>query len=86
MTTVLPRPMRTGEIAKQHYADEKLGACAWLAPIDPLTGRRLEQVPPQRTKREFTLFCQALAAQYQHATYFYRNANNPGNQSQGCIT
>jgi DDE superfamily endonuclease len=65
--TLLPRPMRKGEIAKQHYEYEKLGSCALLAAIEPLTGQRLGQVQPQRTKREYTLFCQALAARYPEA-------------------
>ena len=36
--------------------------------IEPLTGKRLAQVHPQRTKKEYTLFCQALAALYPEAT------------------
>jgi hypothetical protein len=39
-----------------------------LAAIEPLTGKRLAQVHPQRTKKEYTLFCQALAALYPEAT------------------
>lgn len=66
--TLLPRPMRTGEIAKQHYEYEKLGSCTLLAAIEPLTGRRLGQVQERRTKREFTAFCQALSAAYPHAS------------------
>lgn len=66
--TLLPRPMRKGEIEKQHYEYEKLGSCALLAAIEPLSGRRLGQVYERRTKREFTLFCQALAAAYPEAT------------------
>jgi len=66
--TLLPRPMRKGEIAKQHYEYEKLGAGVLLAAIEPLSGRRLGQVYQRRTKREFTLFCQELAAQYPDAT------------------
>ena len=66
--TLLPRPMRKGEIAKQHYEYEKLGSCALLAAIEPLTGKRLGQVYTQRTKREYSLFCQALAARYGEAT------------------
>jgi predicted transcriptional regulator len=54
--------MRKGEIAKQHYEYEKLGSCALLAAIEPLTGHRFGQVHERRTKREFMLFCQALAA------------------------
>jgi len=60
--------MRKGEIAKQHYEYEKLGACSLLAAIEPLTGRRLGRVYERRTKREFTQFCQELAAQYTQAT------------------
>lgn len=65
--TLLPRPMRKGELRKQHYEYEKLGSCALLAAIEPLTGRRFAQVHQRRTKREFTQFCQALAAAYPNA-------------------
>lgn len=65
---LLPRPMRKGEIEKQHYEYDKLGSCALLAAIEPLTGRRFGQVHQRRTKREFMLFCQALAAAYPEAT------------------
>jgi len=65
--TLVPVPMRPGKQRKQHYEYEKLGSCALLAAIEPLTGRRLGQVHPQRTKREYTQFCQALAAQYPDA-------------------
>ena len=66
--TLVPRPMRPGEIAKQHYEYQKLGSCALLAAIEPLTGRRLGQVHARRSKREFALFCRALAADYAQAT------------------
>jgi transposase len=60
--------MQAGKVRKQHYTYEKLGACALLAAIEPLTGCRVAQVQARRTKREYTLFCQALAAQYPEAT------------------
>lgn len=62
-----PLALQTGQVRKEHYAYEKLGSCALLAAIEPLTGQRLAQVHGQRTKREYTLFCQALAAQYPEA-------------------
>lgn len=65
--TLTPVPMQPGTVRKQHYTYEKLGSCALLAAIEPLTGRRLGQVHARRTKREYTLFCQALAAQYPDA-------------------
>jgi DDE superfamily endonuclease len=60
--------MRKGEIAKQHYEYEKLGSCALLAAVEPLTGQRLGQVHERRTKREFTEFCLSLAAAYPQAS------------------
>jgi hypothetical protein len=64
---LVPQPLQPGKVRKEHYAYEKLGSCALLAAIEPLTGRRLGQVQLQRTKREYTLFCQALAAMYPDA-------------------
>jgi hypothetical protein len=65
---VEPLALQTGQVRKEHYAYQKFGSCALLAAIEPLTGQRLAQVHPRRTKREFTLFCQALAALYPKAT------------------
>jgi hypothetical protein len=62
-----PIAMQSGRVRKEHYAYEKHGSCALLAAIEPLTGKRLAQVHARRTKREFALFCQALAAAYPEA-------------------
>jgi hypothetical protein len=62
-----PLSMQRGKVGKEHYAYEKLGSCALLAALEPLTGQRLAQVRPQRTKKEYTEFCQALAASYPQA-------------------
>ena len=62
-----PLVMQSGRVRKEHYAYEKNGSCALLAAIEPLTGKRLAQVHARKTKKEFTLFCQALAAAYPEA-------------------
>lgn len=62
-----PLAMESGKVRKEHYAYEKNGSCALLAAIEPLTGNRIAQVRPQRTKKEFALFCQAVAAAYPEA-------------------
>jgi hypothetical protein len=64
---VEPLALQTGKVRKEHYAYEKFGFCTLLAAIEPLTGKRLAQVHPQRTKREYTLFCQALASMFPDA-------------------
>src|SRR5437016_4193276 len=56
----LVAPFHDGHLKKEHYAYEKNGSCALLAAIEPLTGQRLALVLPQRTKKEYTEFCQAL--------------------------
>ena len=60
-------PMTTGKVLKEHYAYEKNGSCTLLAAIEPLTGRRLGLVRTQRTKKEYTEFCQALVAAWPEA-------------------
>jgi hypothetical protein len=62
-----PLPLQNGQVRKEHYAYEKNGSCALLAAIEPLTGKRIAQVYPRRTKKEYTLFCQALAASFPKA-------------------
>lgn len=62
-----PLALQSGQVRKEHYAYDKLGSCALLAAIEPLTGHRLGQVHARRTKREYTHFCQALAAAYPQA-------------------
>lgn len=64
---VEPLALQSGQVRKEHYAYEKLGSCALLAAIEPLTGQRVAQVHARRTKKEFSLFCQALAAAYPQA-------------------
>jgi hypothetical protein len=57
--------MKAGQVARQHYADEKNGSCVLLMAIEPETGKRLAQVQAQRTKREYAIFMKELAARYQ---------------------
>lgn len=64
---VEPIAMQTGQVRKEHYAYEKLGSCALFAAIEPLTGQRIAQIHKQRRKKEFALFCQAVAAHYPEA-------------------
>lgn len=64
---VAPLVMQSERVRKEHYAYEKLGSCALLAAIEPLTGKRLAQVKKQRTKKEYTEFCQAIVAAWPEA-------------------
>lgn len=59
--------MKASQVARQHYAYEKKGSCALLMAIEPQTARRLAQVHPRRTKREYAYFMKALASRYPEA-------------------
>ena len=62
-----PIPLIKGRAAKEHYAYTKHGSCALLAAIEPLTGKRLAEVYPRRTMKEYTHFCQALTKHWPQA-------------------
>lgn len=62
-----PIAMQTGQVKKEHYAYTKHGSCALLAALEPLRGKRIAQLHPQRTKKEFTFICQAIAEAYPQA-------------------
>lgn len=62
-----PLPLQAGQVGKEHYAYTKHGSCALLAAIEPLTGKRLAEVYPQRTMLEYAHFCQAIVARWPEA-------------------
>lgn len=62
-----PISMQSGQVKKEHYAYEKLGSCSLLAAIEPWTGNRLGLVREQRTKKEYSELCQAIAKAYPKA-------------------
>ena len=64
---VAPLPVKKGQVSKEHCTYERNGSCALLAAIEPLTGKRLGHVRSQRTKKEYTEFCLALAETYPNA-------------------
>ncbi len=64
---VAPLTMQTGRVRKEHYTCEKHGSCTLFAAVEPLTGWRLAQVHQRRTKKEYTHFCQAIAAEFPEA-------------------
>lgn len=62
-----PLNLQPAKVAREHYAYTKNGSCSLLAAIEPLSGARLAQVYPQRTKREYALFLKELSLKYPNA-------------------
>ncbi|NJK84181.1 MAG: IS630 family transposase [Saprospiraceae bacterium] len=65
--TVEGLAMKSGQVAKEHYAYSKHGSCCVLAMIEPLTGKRYLNIRRKRRKKEFALYMQKLAALYPDA-------------------
>jgi len=80
-----PIALQSSKVQKEHYAYEKLGSCALLAAIEPLTGRRIAQVYERRTKKEFALFCQEIAAAYPEAVKIHLILDNLNTHDQSAF-
>lgn len=59
--------MKAGEPKRENYCYQKNGSCALLATIEPLTGEPIADVFQRRTKREFALHLQKVAARFPKA-------------------
>jgi hypothetical protein len=59
--------MKAGQVARQHYAYEKNGACVLLMAIEPKTAKRMAIVSDRRTKLDYAHFMKELAARYPKA-------------------
>lgn len=65
--TVQGLEMKAGQPLRENYAYRKNGSCALLATIEPLTGERIAEVFARRTKREFAIHLQKVAARFPKA-------------------
>lgn len=65
--TLMPLPMKNGQVKRQHYAYEKLGSCVLMVAIEPLSGWRFARVFKQRRKCEYAQFMAELARYYPDA-------------------
>lgn len=80
-----PFALQSGRLRKEHYAYEKLGSCALLAAIEPLTGHRVAEVYQRRTKREFALFCRKIAAAFPQAVQLQLVLDNLNTHNQSAF-
>lgn len=74
--TVEALPMKPGQVRKESSTYTREGTCVLLAAIEPLTGQRVAGVYRQRTKYEYALFLQTLAAAYPEATTIHLVQDN----------
>lgn len=62
--TLIPLPMKGGQVKREHYEYEKFGSCVMMVAVEPLAGRRFVRVFTQRRKQDYAQFMKELALQY----------------------
>jgi hypothetical protein len=64
---VEPLPMKSGKPARFDYEYERGGVASLLVAFEPLTGKRLVETSPQRTKSDYCRFQKRVAAMFPQA-------------------
>lgn len=64
---VEPLPMRAGKAKRFDYEYERKGTANLLVAIEPLTGKRLVETSPQRTKADYCRFQQRVVEHWSEA-------------------
>lgn len=62
--TVMPLPMKPGQVQRQDYHYERHGTCCVLMAVEPLRGHRKAKVTEQKTKKDYAHFMKELSQQY----------------------
>jgi len=60
-------PAGPGQPAREDYEYRRLGTCNVFMACEPLAGTRMTQVTERRTKRDWALFVESIAARYPEA-------------------
>jgi hypothetical protein len=80
-----PTSLRSGHVRREHYTYTKHGSCSLLAAIEPLTGKRLAHVKPQRSKKEYAFFLRDLARRYPKAVKIHLVQDNLNTHTFGAL-
>jgi len=65
--TRVPVPAKPGQLAREDYEYERLGACNVFMACEPLAGRRMTQVTERKTKLDWAHFIDDIAKHYPEA-------------------
>lgn len=65
--TTTPIRARPGRVARHDYEYRRCGTCSIFLASEPLAGRRIVAVSERRTKRDWALFVEQIAEQYESA-------------------
>jgi hypothetical protein len=80
---VCPLPCEPGKIRKEDSQYKRKGTCAVFVAVEPLRGFRLLWVRRHRTKKDYALFMNRLAALYPKAKNMYVVQDNLNTHSAG---
>jgi len=65
--TKAPIPASPGRPTKSDYEYKRCGVCNIFISCEPLAGRRMVKITERKTKKDWALFLEEIASQYQEA-------------------
>ena len=81
---ITPLPMEAGQPEREDYQYARHGVCTLMIAFEPLTGQRIIQVFPHRTKLEYASFMKTLAdTHYAHAAQLLLVQDNLNTHTPG---
>ena len=63
----VPVPCAVGRVARYDYEYKRCGVCNVFMANEPLAGKRIVEVTERKTKQDWAVFIDKIAAQYQYA-------------------
>ena len=80
-------PMRAspGRVARYDYEYRRCGVCSIFLASEPLAGKRITAVKDRRTKRDWALFVEQIAARYASATRITLVMDNLNTHTPGSL-
>jgi hypothetical protein len=83
--TRLPLAAEPGGVEREDYEYERCGVCNVFMAVEPLAGKRLVRLTERKTRVDWSLFLEEIAARYEHAEKITLVMDNLNTHSAGSL-
>lgn len=80
-----PLAAEPGMIEREDYEYERCGVCNIFLAVEPLAGKRLVRVTEHKTRTDWALFLEEIAARYEHAEKIFLVMDNLNTHTPGSL-
>lgn len=84
-TTRLPLAANPGRVEREDYEYERCGVCNAFMAVEPLAGKRLVRITERKTRTDWAMFLEEIAARYEHAERITLVMDNLNTHTQGSL-